>query len=69
MGTGYNTFGTSSFMYKKLRFLLSTFPNELSNGWYVVTRGILFDVLFWGLLLITCNIHTFLISDSSTFLG
>ena len=29
-----------------LRVLLKTFPSELSNGWYVVTRGILFIVLF-----------------------
>ena len=47
-------------MYKMLRFLLSTFPDELNNGWYATTRGVLFNVLFRDLLLETCENLTFL---------
>ena len=47
-------------MYKMSRFLLSTFPDELSNGWYVTTTGALFNVPFLDLLLDTCENLTFL---------
>ena len=50
-------------MYKMLRFLLSTFPNETNNGWYVTTRGVFPNVLFRDLLLDTSEKLTFFISD------
>ena len=50
-------------MYKMLRFLLSTFPNETNHGWYVTTRGVFPNVLFRDLLLDTSEKLTFFISD------